>query len=54
MINQMLYENAWLSLGVYAFTAQGKEYVQLTDFTGEAVNTKRIGFDAIKFVFKGQ
>ncbi len=54
VINQLLYENTWLSLGTYAFTADGKEYVQLTDETGESANTKRIGFDAMKFVFKGQ
>jgi dipeptidyl aminopeptidase/acylaminoacyl peptidase len=52
IINQALYENTWLSLGTYPFTAQGKEYVQLSDVTGEAVNTKRIGFDAMKFVYK--
>jgi hypothetical protein len=52
-INQLLYENTWLSLGVFAFSASGEEYVQLGDVTGEAQSTKRIGFDAVKFVFKG-
>ena len=54
VINQLLYENEWLSLGVYAFTGKGGEYVQLTDVTGETKNSKRIGFDAVKFVYKGQ
>ena len=53
VINQMLYENTWLSLGTYDFTAKGGEFVQLGDVTGEARSTKRIGFDAMKFVFKG-
>jgi hypothetical protein len=54
IINQALYDNNWLSLGIYAFTAQGqgREYVQLGDVTGEAANTKKIGFDAMKFVYK--
>ena len=53
VISQLLYENAWLSLGVYSFTATGGENVLLTDVTGEAATTKRIGFDAVKFVYKG-
>jgi len=52
VINQMLYENAWLSLGTFDFSAKGGEYVQLGDLTGEAKSTKRIGFDAVKWVHK--
>jgi hypothetical protein len=38
-------------LGTYSFAANGAEYVELGDNTGEAVSTSRmIGFDAVKFV----
>jgi hypothetical protein len=50
-VNQNAYYNQWVSLGQHYFAANGTEYVELTDNTGEAVSTYRmIGFDAIKFV----
>ena len=50
-INQNIYYNAWVSLGQHYFSANGTEYVELSDATGEAVSTYRmIGFDAMKFV----
>jgi Tol biopolymer transport system component len=54
VVNQLVQENAWVSLGTYAFTAQGGESVTLSDVTGEAQSTKRIGFDAVKWVYRGQ
>ena len=50
-INQNNYYNAWVSLGTHYFSANGTEYVELADATGEAASTSRmIGFDAVKFV----
>ncbi len=50
-VNQNGYYNAWVSLGTHYFSANGTEYVELADATGEAASTSRmIGFDAIKFV----
>ncbi len=50
-VNQNGYYNAWVSLGTHYFSANGTEFVELSDATGEAASTSRmIGFDAIKFV----
>jgi hypothetical protein len=50
-VNQNAYYDAWVSLGSHYFTANGTEYVELTDATGEATTTyRKIGFDAVKFV----
>jgi hypothetical protein len=50
-VNQNIYSNAWVSLGQHYFSANGTEYVELSDATGEALSLSRmIGFDAIKFV----
>lgn len=52
-INQLQYSNEWVSLGAYKFAAQGKDYVSLSDVTTETANTRQIGFDAVKWVYKG-
>lgn len=50
-VNQNGYSNVWVSLGTHYFSANGTEYVELADATGEAASTGRqLGFDAIKFV----
>jgi hypothetical protein len=50
-INQNAYSNVWVSLGTHYFSANGTEYVELGDATGEATSTYRmLGFDAVKFV----
>jgi hypothetical protein len=50
-VNQNNYYNAWVSLGQHYFSANGTEYVELSDATGEAASLSRmVGFDAIKFV----
>jgi len=50
-VNQNSYYNAWVSLGTHYFSANGTEYVELADATGEAASTMRmVGFDAVKFV----
>ena len=51
VVNQNIYSNVWVSLGTHYFSANGTEYVELADATGEAASTSRmIGYDAIKFV----
>ena len=49
-ISQNRYYAEWVSLGTYFFPATGPHFVQLTDVTGEAANSRRIGFDALAFV----
>jgi hypothetical protein len=50
-VNQNVYYDAWVSLGSFAFTGTGGEYVELTDATGESSTTKRLlGVDAVKWV----
>jgi hypothetical protein len=49
-INQNIYYNQWVLLGSFYFSANGSEYVQLVDKTGETAVTKMIGFDAVKWV----
>jgi len=50
--DQSLYFDTWLSLGTYSFAASGDQYVYLDDVTGETYASKKIGFDAVKFVLK--
>lgn len=53
-LNQNRNSDVWVKVGTdtqtYYFAANGTEYVELSDATGEAVGTKRIGFDALIFV----
>jgi hypothetical protein len=49
-ISQSKYYAEWVSLGAYSFTAGAPNYVQLGDSTGEALNSRRIAFDALAFV----
>lgn len=45
------YAYVWVSLGTHYFSANGTEYVELTDATGEALSLSRmVGFDALRFV----
>jgi hypothetical protein len=51
VINQNNYPNEWVSLGTYYFKGGGNnECVTLYDATGEAANSTKIAFDAMKFV----
>ncbi len=52
-VNQSKYFDVWVSLGTYYFSAGGNEYVYLSDVTGEAYASRKIGFDAVKFVSSG-
>ncbi|GAN33911.1 IPT/TIG domain-containing protein [Candidatus Brocadia sinica] len=49
-VNQNNYSDQWVLLGNFYFSANGSEYVELVDKTGETFNTKKIGFDAVKWV----
>ncbi len=50
-VNQSSYYNQWVSLGTYTFDAgtSSSLRVRLTDATGEAINSQRIAFDAVRF-----
>jgi hypothetical protein len=51
VLNQNSYHNEWVSLGTYYFKGGGNnECVTLYDATGEAANSTKIAFDAMKFV----
>jgi hypothetical protein len=49
-VPQVLYQDAWVSLGMFDFSAQGNEYVSLTDVTYEPGAGTTIVWDAVKFV----
>ncbi|HNT06412.1 MAG: PA14 domain protein [Chloroflexi bacterium ADurb.Bin180] len=52
-IDQSLYFDKWVSLGTYFFPAGSGGYVYLSDVTGEAYASRKLGFDAVKWVLKG-
>lgn len=52
-VNQLIYSDVWIRLGTFAFSANGTENVFLGDATGEAYLSRRVGFDAVKFVLEG-
>lgn len=47
---QDAYNDAWVSLGTFAFSAQGGEFVMLSDVTYEPVGSTVLVWDAVKFV----
>lgn len=49
MLNQTLYANQWVSLGVFYFSASGDEYVALSDVTFETANATTLVVDAVRF-----
>lgn len=53
VVNQSIYFDKWVALGTYYFAANGNEYVYLDDVTGEPYASRKIGFDAVKFVMVG-
>jgi len=53
LVNQSVYFDKWVSLGTYYFAVAGNEYVYLDDVTGEPYASRKIGFDAVKFVAPG-
>ncbi len=48
-VNQSLYANQWVSLGVFRFDARGDEYVSLSDVTHEPTHSTKIVADAVRF-----
>ena len=48
-VNQSLYSNQWVNLGVFYFSATGGEYVTLSDVTYEPAQSTAIAVDAVKF-----
>ncbi len=51
-VNQASYFNVWVTLGDFYFSASGNDYIKLVDATGESSATKRVGFDAVKWIKK--
>ncbi len=52
-VNQYIYYDQWVSIGTFYFNAAGGEFVFLPDITYEPYLSRRIAFDAIKFVYRG-
>ncbi len=52
VLDQSIYFDKWVPIGTYYFADNGDEYVYLDDVTGEVFASKRLGFDAVKFVLK--
>ncbi|MCI0478654.1 MAG: PA14 domain-containing protein [Anaerolineales bacterium] len=48
-LDQTLYANQWVSVGVYYFSATGDEYVALSDATFESARATTIVVDAVRF-----
>lgn len=49
-VPQNQYRDAWVSLGMFAFLAQGDEYILLSDVTYEPFGSTTLVWDAVKFV----
>ncbi len=49
-VNQSLYLDEWVALGVFDFRANGSEYVSLADVTFETLKSTAIAVDAVRFV----
>jgi len=52
-VDQSLYLNEWVSLGLWRFTGDGTEFVYLTDLTDQPAGTEQVAFDAVKFTYRG-
>ncbi|HBY94272.1 MAG TPA: hypothetical protein DEP84_09970 [Chloroflexi bacterium] len=50
VVDQSISSDAWILLGTYRFSGTNRDYVSLTDVTGEPYLSTRIGFDAVKWV----
>jgi len=53
-LSQIDHLKEWVSLGQYAFAAQGDEYIRLSDLTGEPIKSATIAFDAVRLVRVGE
>jgi hypothetical protein len=52
-IDQRAKAGQWVSLGTYTFNANNTEFVHLDAVTGEPAGTRTVGFDAVKWVYRG-
>lgn len=49
-VSQSAYNDAWVSLGTFAFSARGGEFVMLSDVTYEPAGSTILVWDAVKFI----
>jgi hypothetical protein len=49
IVNQSLNAGRWVSLGTYTFDGDDNEYVSLADVTGEADDSTRVLWDAVRW-----
>lgn len=52
-IDQSLFFDQWVSLGIWRFKADNSEFVYLTDMTAQPAGSEQVAFDAIKFEYRG-
>ena len=52
-VDQSLYFDQWVSLGIWRFKADGSEFIYLTDQTSQPTGSEQVAFDAIRFVRRG-
>ena len=52
-LNQSVYDDVWVSLGTFHFAAQGDEYIQLGDATGEPPGSAQVALDAVGIDWRG-
>ena len=50
VVDQSATGDQWVSLGTYWFQGNGRDYVSLSDVTGEAYVSRLIAFDAVRWV----
>ena len=52
-VDQSLYFDQWVSLGIWRFQADNSEFIYLTDLTNQPAGMEQVAFDAIRFVYRG-
>ncbi len=52
-VNQAALVGQWVSLGTYGFNADNTEFVHLDGVTGETAGMRTLGYDAVKFAYRG-
>ena len=52
-IDQRANAGQWVSLGTYALNADNSEFIHLEAPTKEPADTRTVGYDAVKFVYRG-
>jgi hypothetical protein len=52
-VDQSLYAEQWVSLGILRYKADGNEFVYLTNRTDQPAGSEQVAFDAMRWVYRG-